>query len=697
MKKIYSAVILLSLAVPALAAAEEENKATVAHGTVEVGVQGVGITGDKARFQEFRDMSEGPLGNAQLDWVDGAYHFQFDADKIGLDDQSYQLKGGQYENFKYKLHYNSFIHNYQFDAISPASGIGTQRVTFPDAEPGDIPLSDWTRFDYSVKHRKFGGEMEFSFQSPYYINVGLERREQDGGRPYSVRQIGEVPEPVSTSTNNLQLKGGYLGEVITASITGSLSSFDNDKQFMIWDDPDNANADATAFASDNDYRRIAADFSWRDLPLASVLAAGASYAQSTSAVSANDIGWPTAPNVNTTIIPNATLAALNRLDFDGQIDYTTVSLSLASQPLDKLSSKIYYRYLERENKSSELHYDIGDIEDNATNSRYQSSFEKDDAGIDLDYRLPLKTKLEGGYEYVKTDRSTIGGVDVPVDPTEFATLIGAGIPTNSTKDDVVYVGLKNSALEWLTAKVRYKHMKRDSDEINGMYRQTTPFYYQDQDSDEWKVGLDFYPIDTLDLGVSFTHKTIDYDDSLDTRDKDTRKNLYFDATWRASAMASITGFVGYEKVDTDANRQPTSAGTNSATATTTPFVITNDDDFWAYGLATNIAATDKLTINLAWQYQKSDGQVDFSNPNFVSNTASDDYSKQILEAKASYAIDPRLKMIVGYLYERLEYQDVNYEGYLNDIGTTAPYYYSGLYADPTYEANVGYMMVSYGF
>ncbi len=109
-KKVYSAVILLSLATPALAVAEDNN--TTVHGTIDMGVQASSINGDKARFQEFRPMDDAVLGNIQLDALKDAYYFQFDAATSGTDDQSFQLKGGEYDNFKYKFNYNEMAHNY---------------------------------------------------------------------------------------------------------------------------------------------------------------------------------------------------------------------------------------------------------------------------------------------------------------------------------------------------------------------------------------------------------------------------------------------------------------------------------------------------------------------------------------------------------------------------------------------------------
>ncbi|MDD3815100.1 MAG: MtrB/PioB family outer membrane beta-barrel protein [Desulfocapsaceae bacterium] len=670
-KKIYSAVVLLALVAPGTVFAAEE--AADVHGSIELGGRGVDNNTNSAKFEEFVDMSDGVFGQVQLDAFMGDYFLQFDTTNPGNDDQSYQLKGGDYGVFKYKFSYDEMPHNYTFDAITPATGIGTQHITFPDTtSPAIPPLSQWTSFDYKVNHKSYGGELEFSLNSPFYAKLGAEKREEDGLRPYSVKQPAEVPEPISSTTDNLFLKGGYLGESLSVSLTGLLSSYKNDHKYMLWDDPDDHTTDLVVFSPDNDFKKLAGDLSWRDLPLQSMLAIGGSYAHLTNSYNANDIGFDT---TNSTIFQRL-IEPYNRLTFDGDIDFTSASVALTSRPLDKLDTKLYYRYFERDNNSSIISYTSvprsGSPEETSNNDELLS-YQKDDAGIDLDYRLPGRTKLEGGYEYLNMDRSSPAG---------------DAITTNKTVDNSVYIGIKNSTLDWVTAKLRYKYLNRDSADREA----PTLFYYQNQSVDEWKMGLDFYPVDSLDLGISYTYKDIDYDYSVDSRQQDTRNNVYLDATWRASTIASFTGFVGFEQVETDANRV-------TDNQTSPVYAQTIDDDFWSYGLAAKVAATEKLTFNLSWQYQKSDGAVNFdnslTNSNYQDIVESDDYTQHVLEAKATYAVDQKLGVTIGYIYKKLDYSDINYANYTNVLDTT--YYYSGLYADPNYEANIGYLLVAYKF
>jgi|GEM_PF-1159351 len=688
-KKIYAVCILLTLLAPALVVAEEET--TEVHGTIDLGARWAGGDDHQANFQEFRDLDDSLLAGTQLDlWREG-YHFQLDAKNPGAEDQAFAMKGGKQGVFSYHLAYDELPHNYLFDAISPATGIGGTHISFPAIPP---PVSAWHTFDYTVEHTRYGGEVEVSLGSPFYVRVGADKQEASGLRPYSVSLPAEVPEPLENSTDTLHLKGGYLGEALTAALTGELSSFNNDHRSMSWDYPDGS-TDLAVFSPDNDYGKLGGELRWRGLPLGSVVALGGSLAHLSNSYSASDINFDT---TNPIIIPPA-YQPFNRLTFEGDVDTTTASLALNSHPLDRLDSKLYYRYLDRDDQSSVLSYTAIPLA-YGTNARGLLSYQKDEAGLDLGYRLPAQTKLDLGYGYMDMDRS------VPQGEVQ---------PTDATRDDTVYVKLKNSSLDWLVGKVGYKHIERDSGSLhrlldaNGMPA-STPFYYMDQSRDEWQLGVDLSPLENLDLGLDFTHTDIDYAAAVDTLQGDRRHNLYLDATWRTCKALTLSGFIGVEQVDTEANRVSTTVN-----ATSPDYTTKGEEDYWSYGLSGALVASEKLSFNLSWLYQDSDGALSFNNllspslpppaPGLVDNNAVppsastnqwDDYTKQQLEAKAIYLVQPKLTMTLGYLYERFDFADAGTANYNPTLpGITA--YYSGLGANQNYDANVGYLMATYGF
>ena len=687
-KKVYSAVILLSLSSPALVhAADETDSAQTdnvqVHGTVELGVQAVDTSGDKARAQEFRDLDNSVLGNIQIDALKDAYHFEVDGENIGLDDQSLKVTGGEFDNFKYKFDYDEFTHNYGFDAVTPYTGVGSNHLALPTTVGN---AATWTHYDDKVDHKRYGGGVEINLHSPYFVNLGVDRQEQSGLFPYSTHQLAntETPEPISNSTDNLHLQVGYRGEKLIGSITGLLSSFGNSSKYM--QESKAGVADKVdyhdTFAQDNDYKKLNGELTFRDLPLNSVLSTAASYSNLANSYSIADLG------LTASILTAGGVTNLNRSNFDGEVDYTSFSVALSSNPLDKLDSKIYYDYLNRDNKSSIISFVRSG--NTYTNADELLSYGKNKAGIDLGYKFPQKTKLGLGYEYSQMDRSTPSGLST--DPNVPGYTDGNyQVQNDNTKDNTYYVELKNSMLDWVTAKLRYTYMKRngaDSYPVNF----TQPFYYLDQSSNAWKLGFDLYPVDCLDLGLDYTYKKTSYDDHPLSRTGDTRHNVYLDATWRVVGKTTLTGSVGYEKVETDSNGVQYPQTYTQETA----------DNFWSYGLAANVPGLldKKLTLNVSWKWQKSDGEIDFNNypgATYQNIPESDDYTKKTLEAKATYALDSKLSMTVGYIYEKFEYNDISIANYPASYIYNGNYYLSGIGSDPNYENNVGYLMLKYGF
>jgi MtrB/PioB family decaheme-associated outer membrane protein len=684
-KKVYHTVLFLSLAVPVAAA---EGDLTV-HGAVEGGIQGVDVSGNNsAKFQEYRDLDDGFRGMLQLDVLKNSYFLQLDAKNPGRDDQAIDFNGGEYGNFNYSLYYDEMPHNYSFNSKSFYRGLGTNRLVSP-SDPLTNPAwktstDTWSMFDYSVQHKKYGGEVGVSFRSPYYFTVGVERREQEGTRPYSVRENIEVPNPISYETDNLTLQGGYRGKNISAAISGFISSFSNDNKFLYWEDPNPSGNNAANIPQnavldpDSDYTKLAADFSWRGLPLNSALAVTASYANLDNSFSASEI------NVNAATI-GADFNNLNQTTFDGDIDYTAFSIAVASMPAAKLNTKLYYRYLDKDNKSSHIFYNANQ----GDNAKELLSYEKNSVGIELGYRLPYRTKVGVDYEYMKIDRST----PMPAYTNDATTFYRYDNP-ESTKGNTILVKVRNSSLDWLTARLRYKYLKRDSD-YTAVYDPSmyvTRFDGADKKMDEWKLGLEVYPVDRLEFGLDFIYRNNDYDYNRDSRNDEKRLGSYLDLTWHAMRQATLSAFVGYENVETDANRI-----TNLQISPVYAQKI--DDDYWTYGIALNAPeVVARLSFNISWQYQKSNGAVEYDNgitgTSLVNIAESDDYTKRTLEAEAIYAFDPKLSVILGYLYEKFEYSDIAFTNYMYILGTD---YYSGAYYDQNYKANLGYLMVRYGF
>jgi MtrB/PioB family decaheme-associated outer membrane protein len=681
MKKRYISVLAVtSLLVPSLAFAASD---AVVTGNVEMGFRAVDDQDKSAKFQEYRALDDGTYGEIVVDAYKGAYFLEMDGKNVGQDDQSYLLKGGEYSKFKYSFSYDKTPHNLSFDAKTFYSGVGGNDLDFSGATPA--PEANWSIFDYAITRENYGGDVEISMNTPFYFGFGMKRLETEGVKPLGSGGFGgqtELPEPVDYITDDVNVRAGYRSKTFSVAVTGMLSSFENDYTFLGWKDRVTAAADINTLAPDNDYNKIATNIAWKKLPFASTLAINASYAKLESDFNVSDLNI-TAP------------AGLNTTSFEGDIDYTNVSVVFSSRLTKDLDSRIYFNYLDKNNDSTVIAYTGGG------NATHIFDYSKDNAGLDLGYRLPMQTKVRFGYEYLDVDRTNRPDAE-------------------STTDHIGYIQIKNTALDFLTAQVQYKHTARDSDfsiadptlvNTDAGYIQGFVERYDatDKNKDEIKLSLELYPMENLDLGFEYTYEVNDYDDVTLGRTDDESHQFYVDAMVRLPRKASVSAFAGYEMNEANADRYAYTAGSGAPPQTADPTIDDGNpdsylwsqdltDDFWTYGVSAQVPLLDdKLRIVMSWEYQDSDGQSDFSSQGATALEdidLSDDYKMTTLEAKAVYAFAEKLDFTLGYIYEKYKYEDLQYDGYEY---VPSGSYLTGAYADHDYEANIGYLLVKYGF
>lgn len=667
-----AAALLIMPSANALAADEAD-----VSGSLEVGVRGVNDADNSAKFLEYRDLNDGIYGNIFLDYFKSSYFFNIEGENIGQDDQSYLFKGGSYGNFKYSLFYDEIPHNLSFDAKTFYSGVGGDTLII-GGDPANI--ATWRNFDYTVDRKKYGADVEVSLGSLFFIDIGVNRQEKDGLKPMGTGEFSgqiEVPEPVDYTTDNLTITGGYRSTDIMFKVAGMLSSFDNDKKFLMWTNPFSGDNEVDTLPPDNDYGKINANFTWRQLPMMSTLLVNASYSNLSNDFSIFELHVP---------IP----AALNTTDFEGDISYTTFGVSFASRPIDQLRTRLYYNFLDKTNDSTVITY----IDDSNESDLFE--YTKNNAGVDVDYDLGMQTLLSGGYEFENIDRTNRPDVE-------------------SNTDNNLYIKVKNSSLDYLTAKFEYAYLNRDSDsdfDLTGVTmtdaewieQYVNRFDHTTKTKNSVKVGIEVYPTDDLDLGIDYTYAINDYDDVTLGRTKDRGHELYFDVMWRAAKMLNLSGFAGYEKYKADSNHYNYSVNQSAdpliddGNPATYRWNQTLDDDFWTVGLMAEIPLMqERLKLSLSGQYQNSDGQTDFGtqglNPLLSINDA-DDYDLTTIEAKALYALTENLDLTLGYMYEKMNYDDLQYEGYNYHPNGS---YLTGAYLDHDYEAHVGYFIVKYNF
>ncbi len=150
--------------------------------------------------------------------------------------------------------------------------------------------------------------------------------------------------------------------------------------------------DRTFLPPDNKYSRLAANLTFRQLPLNSTLALrftddeqNSDAPLGTSVLAAGGANTPTPANV---------------ASFNGKIENRTYTLALASTPAKGLDTRLYANRYKRDDKSTHVAYGgtIG-LEENEP-----YSYDKKNWGVDAFYRINRQNRVGVGYDFMDKEQ-----------------------------------------------------------------------------------------------------------------------------------------------------------------------------------------------------------------------------------------------------------------------------------------------------
>ena len=663
MKRIIFILLALPISAPSLGFAEVE-------GELNVGLRATEYVDDKsAKFDEYLDMSDGLFGSLEVLDDNETRFIGATVENPALDDQFYEIRGGMFGLFKGEIFYDELTHNLSRDAVTPATGFGTNFLVVPTSIP---PVSTWTPFDYSVDVETLGANITVDTQNPFYFKAFVDQQRKDGITPYGlVADSGlEGAMPIDYTTYNTMLETGYRSKETTGVLVAGYSNFDNDNEILTTFD----GVDLEEYSTPND--NYSYNFSGRltqRLSPDNLLALKAAYNANNSETDFTKflrIVSPVADN-----------------EFDGDVRYFRGSAVLTSQWSELLDSRLFYNYVDRDNKSDEIIV-VGE----EIRSGRLFEYDKHQAGLDADYELSKVNKLKGGYELSYTDRTREDA--------------------DTTLDNLLFAEVKNTSLEWVSGKFRLEYLNRDSDtdfdeetlEGDGLINEFfTRADYASKDRYKAKLEFEANPRESLGLGLRYGIMYDDYDATMFGLQEDIRHEIYFDANFQLPAKARMTAFTGYEFTESDFDsRRFNPGGANPFAppdANNYNWSQETSYDFFVIGASVNVPVMPKLEMVINADYQLLDGNIDFARSAAVgvpleTVTEADDYYKSTAGIKGIYECAEKWSVTLGYLYEKSNLDEWKYSNYSY---TTTSFFLTGAGLDRDYEVHQAYLITTYRF
>ncbi|MBF0567150.1 MAG: MtrB/PioB family outer membrane beta-barrel protein [Nitrospirae bacterium] len=713
-------------------------------GEVSTRGQIVGINGNPSKFNEYRDVASGVYGAVKLKYDDDSYWFKFKASDIGYDTQNYRLDGGIYGAVKYYVEYNEIPHNYSLGDRIIYSGAGTNNMTLLPANTKQ-PFTSMNNLDYAIKRQQEGGGVRLDMAKPFYAEFSGSREDRTGTRPFSATSNGssgpltELPQPIDYVTETFRGELGYITKALFASAYLQYTDFDNANQNLYFPNVYGGTlaagtsrlglTDTLTLPPDNQNY----DYGFRgsaDLILAR-LNVSLSGGQTTSGANL----------LNSSIMGgNTTAGKFNLVNYTygngastwhGKMDNENYNFVLTSNPVACLDVTLFEKYYDRRNKSDVISI-TPSIAQDFHSGMAPLSYRKNDFGGELGYKLPANFALTAGYDYVNAHRTTTPTSEIPY-----------SIP--KTDDNIYSVSLKWTGLDFLAAKAGYERMNRKGANDSGLLAiqgegdgnpnlswYKNEFDIGSQHRDKYKVSLDLFPTDSLNVGLGYNYIRSTYPDTVIGLRSNTIDEYFADADYTFGHFAKLNGYVAYENIKQYNFQRNGNSAPDGPTQTSSNYnwdVTLKDNSFdWGGGLDIYVIPR-KVTLRVQYDYVKSDGNADFTILNQAALTALstptaaiptgqnnsnldvptiDNCKKSSILAKAMWDVTKYFSVVVGYAFEHYKYNDAGYDNYpssyiLADDNTSTPknpinyMYLTGAYANPSYNASLAFLTFTYKF
>jgi len=346
--------LTLILSVPLGALAEDR---TIS-GEITVIPQYLDIEGEKAKFNEYRDIRTGVTGDFGFQYEKGKYYIDFFGKDVGRKDQSYELLGGKWGSFKYDFKYDQIPHNFTTNAKTFYTGSGGNNLTYQAQPPSAfLPNSNfttWNSFDYSVQRTNYSGGFKLDLLKPFFFDVSLAKETRKGIYPIGVAGTTpggiaiELPSPVDYNTDTFKVAAGYVKNFLSLNFSYVYSAFQNKNTYLNFRDPATVNTAATTdtvtLPPDNDSYKFGFQGAVK-LPWNSKFNVDLGTGRTTSHANLLNSYVADVTAGTSNIGQQGRIGVtLNDSDFNGKIDTQNANLVLTSSPWYFLDAKGFYKY-----------------------------------------------------------------------------------------------------------------------------------------------------------------------------------------------------------------------------------------------------------------------------------------------------------------------------------------------------------------
>jgi MtrB/PioB family decaheme-associated outer membrane protein len=596
---------------------------------------GLGYTSDdNYMFGEYNGLhKEGATVIGNLQWQDfsgGDTFWQGYVSNLGLDTREGELTWGKAGRFSLSAGFDSQLQVSNDEGRTPFKG-GT-RLKLPDDWVSGLTTSDWTNlnqslhgFDQELKRERVYLKADTRLNKHWSVDTNLSYEEKKGNNDIgagiyidgSSADAVLLKQPIDYRTTELDLGVAYSDSKL--SLEGRLfySDFDNQDDVLTWQNPYSsygpnvrypAGIGGLGLAPDNDQVGGRAIGQYIFSPTIRLQVDG-SYAVASQDQDFLDY------SVNPLL---AVTVPVPKNNYDGEVANSTFNTRLLLNPLPKLNAELFYKYRDRDYDADRNGYQYirgdGSNQPGSAFTVYNTNhdYRSETPGVEVSYRLPLRSKLSFEYEYEKVTRK-----NAPVEETEQDRYtLGYRIQPWSnftTRLEVSYADRAADTYKW--AQNYYALL--DTELINATpdteryitHPELMKYYMANRDQWQSSADFNFLPTDRWNLGLNLQWIDNDYDASNLGLTEDEWYRGHLSASYVASETLSASVYGGYDYYKADQSSRAFRGGQEkNAFVVYPPLPQASDPNQNWTGEAEDTSIT--LGANVQWQVTK-DLEVSF--------------------------------------------------------------------------------------
>src|SRR6266545_1258113 len=679
-----------------------------------LGYESVSNDTDSAKFVEYRDFDDGPLGFLRVTGAsgDGERYLDLNGTRIGREDGRYTFGYGAVGRYSLLVDYNLIVHRFGNNghmlftrtgdgryeipdatqlALQNAITANQSRLTFPFLRNLLAPyLATANEVDPRLQRKRLLVRADLGRMAAFDWGLELFQEKRDGTRPFGAtfgfNNVTELPEPINYTTRDAELSGEWNGDRGGLRFGYRMSNFKNDTPTLIWDNPFRftSSTDPGAYSAPTTSSVNGSALGIADLPpdnkASQLFVSGRTrfgsswFVNGSAAYIEMKQDDPLLPyTLNNSIVGIASNgstfdptnpANLPARNADNKVDVTNFTAQAGRDLGDNLDLTFRYRYYDYDNKSKRIEFPgyvrFHAVWEPIARISVPYAYTRQDASAELGWDIGTRSRLAFSYGLQLWDR-------------EFREV-------ESSDENILRASFDTRPLDRLTLRARYEHGDRSIDGYDVDAAEATfvepeastniPTLRRYDEAartyDEYNTQAQWFASDTWNFTFGVTGRSEDYDKS--------QFGLISDEIYQYNAEAAfvpsdaLTFYLFGQWADRTSFQKARQSGATPSTNPLDNWQVKFDESTATLGLGLTTTFAERWTADLSVQRSDSNGNADFTafrgglplaspGPGLPARTAAQDFANYedteltAALAKLEYKINKQFSLGLSYLWE----------------------------------------------